>query len=40
MPFEFSGRHDEVWTCISDRWEGSMEGEKCIQHVKRNFHGF
>ena len=25
---------------VSDRWEGSMEGEKCIQNVKKNFHGF
>lgn len=25
---------------VGDRWEGSMEGEKCIQNIKRNFHGF
>ena len=25
---------------ITDRWEGSMEGEKCIQNVKKNFCGF
>ena len=25
---------------VGDRWEGSMEGEKCIQNVKKNFHGF
>jgi len=25
---------------ITDRWEGSMEGEKCIQNVKKNFSGF